>query len=272
MPELPEVETVVNHLVENITGKTILSLSSPNNYHKVFSGKSIGECNRFIQHQSIEKIYRRGKYILLSLSKGFISIHLRMTGKLLVNLHNSSELKYVSAQFHFDDDTSLHFMDVRKFGRIICSENLDYLENKLGIEPLSQHFTPHWLQSQLPTKNRQMKPLLLDQSFIVGLGNIYVDEALWLAEIHPNSISSNITQKNCEKLCKVIKQILLNAIQLNGTSFQSFSYGNNSLGSYIDKLNIFGKNGLPCPRCHTLIQKIKVAQRGTHFCPKCQRL
>ena len=117
-----------------------------------------------------------------------------------------------------------------------------------------------------------MKPLLLDQSFIAGLGNIYVDEALWQAGIHPESRSSQIGTKKTDLLCCVIKKILKKAIGLNGTTIINFSYGQNSMGSYKEKLNIFGKTDQPCPACESPIKKIKVAQRGTHFCPKCQQI
>lgn len=270
MPELPEVQTVVNFLTKLIVGKTILSINSPNKYTRVFSNSTITECNRFLLKKRITKITRRGKYIIFALEEGYLCIHLRMTGKLLLNLEIESDMKYVSAQFEFTDGTQLFFKDVRKFGRIYYSENLDWLESKLGIEPLSEKFTSKYLYQHLQQKNRQMKPLLLDQSFIAGLGNIYVDEVLWYAGIHPLMIASQISEKQSKKLYEGIQSILLNAIAVKGTTIINFSYGENGRGNYKDQLNVFGETNNPCPKCKTIIQKIFVGQRGTHFCPACQ--
>ena len=272
MPELPEVQTVVNYLTKHIVGKSILSINSPNKYTRVFVNGTLNECNRFLLKKHIENIRRRGKYIIFDLNQGYLLYHLRMTGRLILQLPNSNDIKYVSAKLTFEDDSKLFFRDIRKFGRIYFSDNLDWLENKLGIEPLSNQFTPGWLHTHLQKKSRMMKPLLLDQSFIAGLGNIYVDEALWQAGIHPETSSSQIGKDKANTLCHGIKQILKKAIELNGTTFINFSYGQNSMGSYKEKLKIFGKTNYPCPTCESPIKKIKVAQRGTHFCSKCQRI
>ena len=270
MPELPEVETVVNHLSNELIGKIIFSIDSPNDYMRVFHEISLEDCNVFFHNQVIDKVWRRGKYIIFSLTNGFLCIHLRMTGKLLTTLENPKDFKYVSAEFTFSDQSKLYFKDVRKFGRIYCTSTLNWLEEKLGIEPLSAGFTPQWLLTQLNKKNRKMKALLLDQSFIAGLGNIYIDEALWRAGIHPGRISSTLTQSMVERLHFSIIDILHRAIEAKGTTFLSFSYGENGKGEFIDNLQVFGKQGLPCPNCNTPIVKKIIAQRGTHFCPSCQ--
>ena len=270
MPELPEVQTVVNYLSNNVLGKTISSIESPNNHAKTFVDGTLNDFYQFLQQKEIHKIWRRGKYIIFDLDKGYLLFHLRMTGKLILQLSSSGDIKYVSAKLIFEDGSELFFRDTRKFGRIYFCNNLDWLENKLGIEPLSSGFTAEWLHAQLKQKNRMMKPLLLDQSFIAGLGNIYVDEALWQAGIHPESRSSQIGKKKADLLCCGIKNILKKAIALNGTTIINFSYGQNSMGSYKEKLKIFGKTNYPCPKCGSPIEKIKVTQRGTHFCPKCQ--
>ena len=272
MPELPEVQTVVNYLTKHIVGKSILSINSPNKYTRVFGSCTLNECNRFLLKKRIENIRRRGKYIIFDLNQGHLLYHLRMTGKLILQLPKAEDIKYVSAKLIFEDGSKLFFRDTRKFGRIYSINNLDWLENKLGIEPLSSGFTAEWLHAQLKQKNRMMKPLLLDQSFIAGLGNIYVDEALWQAGIHPETRSSQIGTKKTDSLCWGIINILKKAIALNGTTIINFSYGQNSMGSYKEKLKIFGKTNYPCPACESPIKKIKVAQRGTHFCPKCQRI
>ena len=270
MPELPEVQTVVNFLTKLIVGKTILSINSPNKYTRVFDNYTLNDCNRFLIKKRIENIRRRGKYIIFDLNQGHLLYHLRMTGKLILQLPKVEDIKYVSAKLSFDDNSELFFKDVRKFGRIYYSENLDWLESKLGIEPLSEKFTSKYLYQHLQQKNRQMKPFLLDQSFIAGLGNIYVDEALWYAGIHPLMIASQISEKQSKKLYEGIQSILLNAIAVKGTTIINFSYGENGRGNYKDQLNVFGETNNPCPKCKTIIQKIFVGQRGTHFCPACQ--
>ena len=270
MPELPEVQTVVNNLSESLIGKSILSVNSPNKYKRVFHQTSVTDYNRFLLNNRIEKITRRGKYIVFALKRGFLCVHLRMTGKLLINLENKDHIKYVSAQFDFTDGSQLFFKDVRKFGRIYFSNNLDWLEFKLGIEPLTEKFNSNYLYNHLQRKNRMIKPLLMDQSFIAGLGNIYVDEALWYAGIHPSSISSHICKKRAERLCFAIQDILSDAIQKKGTTFQNFSFGENETGNFKGELRIFGRTNKSCLNCGNPIQKIKVAQRGTHICKKCQ--
>mgnify|MGYP001251789819 CR=1 FL=1 len=270
MPELPEVQTVVNYLSDNVLGKTISSIESPNNHAKTFVDGTLNDFYQILQQKEIHKIWRRGKYIIFDLDKGYLLFHLRMTGRLILQLPNSGDIKYVSAKLTFDDNSELFFKDVRKFGRVYFCNNLDWLEDKLGIEPLSKEFTSDYLFYHLQKKNRQIKPLLLDQSFIAGLGNIYVDEALWYAGIHPLSIASTISNKQSKKLHEGIQSVLLNAIAAKGTTIINFSYGDNDSGNYKEQLKIFGKENRPCPGCGNPIKKIKVAQRGTHFCPKCQ--
>ena len=270
MPELPEVQTVVNYLSDNVLGKTISSIESPNNHAKTFVDGNLNDFYQILQQKEIHKIWRRGKYIIFNLDEGYLLFHLRMTGRLMLQLPMAEDIKYVSAKLIFDDNSELFFKDVRKFGRIYFCNNLDWLENKLGIEPLSKEFTSDYLFYHLQKKNRQIKPLLLDQSFIAGLGNIYVDEALWYAGIHPLSIAYKISNKQSKKLHEGIQSVLLNAIAAKGTTIINFSYGDNDSGNYKEQLKIFGKENRPCPGCGNPIKKIKVAQRGTHFCPKCQ--
>ena len=271
MPELPEVQTVVNYLQPSISRENIQSLENPNRYYAVLENGSPLDYNNFLIGKKIKYVSRRGKYIILNLNSGYLLIHLRMTGKILLEKPDPTNMKYVSCQLNFSDDSSLFFQDTRKFGRIYMSKNLDWLENKLGIEPLSIEFTPNWLYKQLKSHKRMIKPLLLDQKFIVGLGNIYIDEVLWKSGIHPRTLSNNISQNSSNKLLRSIINILIKAISYNGTTIINYSYGKNNNGNFSDQLNIFGKTNAPCPRCSTPIVKYFVAQRGTHFCKKCQK-
>ena len=273
MPELPEVQTVTDFLNKsNFPGKIIHSIESPNGYESVCNHNSIANFQSFLQKKQILKIWRRGKFIIIELNAGFLLFHLRMTGQLIHKLKTDSELKYVSLQINFQDKSKLFFRDTRKFGRAYISNNLIWLEKQLGIEPLSNELTSKWLYSLFKSHNRMVKPLLLDQSIIAGLGNIYVDEALWDAKIHPNSICSKIEQKKIYSLCNSIKDILTNAIKYNGTTIIDFSYGTNKKGTFKNELKVFRRDNKPCLRCNSVITKIFVAQRGTHYCKKCQKM
>ena len=148
---------------------------------------------------------------------------------------------------------------------------MNYLNDKLGIEPLSDDFTDNWILTNMKSKNRQIKSLLLNQSFICGLGNIYVDEALWHAKIHPLAISSNISNKKLKKLREGIIKVLSSSIKLGGTTIRDYTYDYSYAGNYALNLNVFGKQGDNCIRCNSIIKKVKIAQRGTHYCPKCQQ-
>ena len=272
MPELPEVQTVVNYLKNILPGKTIQSVQSPNGYKGVMENGSLAHYQAFLYKRQIQSIWRRGKFIIMKLDFGILLFHLRMTGRIVLELTNKSDYKYVSFQLIFSDGINLFFRDIRKFGRAYICQSLSWLEKRLGIEPLSEQFTPAWIHHQLNKRKRMIKPLLMDQSFIAGLGNIYVDEALWQAKIHPKNISAKIGKVRCKILCIAIQNVLSRAIKYKGTTIIDFSYGRNEKGHFKNELNVFGRTNQPCPRCSLSIIKISVAQRGTHYCKKCQRL
>ena len=272
MPELPEVQTVVDFLKDILLSKTIQSVKSPNGHKGVFENGSLKYYQTFLHKRQIESIWRRGKFIIMELDSGFLLFHLRMTGSFILEIPDKSELKYVSFQLIFSDGCNLFFRDTRKFGRAYICQSLDWLEDRLGIEPLSDDLTPGWLHLHLKQRKRMMKPLILDQRFIAGMGNIYADEALWKAKIHPKAISSSIGKVRCKKLSIAIQDVLSRAIKFKGTTFINFSYGRNEKGRFKNELRVFGKTNEPCPRCSMPISKILVTQRGTHFCKKCQRI
>ena len=269
MPELPEVQTVVNNLSTKLINRTIKHVKSPNKYTKVFSNIKILDFNKNVSNKKIKNIIRLGKYIVFELETGFISIHLRMTGQLLYN--SKYNQKYVSAKFLLDKNDFLIFNDIRKFGRIYYSQKLLWLKKKLGIDPLSKDFTKSWFLSEITKKNRMIKALLFDQTFITGLGNIYIDECLWKSKIHPESITSKIPKKNISTLHQSILKILNKAIKFQGTTIINFYFGNNSKGNNSENLYIYGRTDKNCIRCNNKISKIFVCKRGTHLCNKCQK-
>ena len=272
MPELPEVQTVVNHLHPAITGFKIVTVKTPNEYKPVLENGLIDKYINFLKDKKILSVIRRGKYIVFNLNNGYLLIHLRMTGKILLKKPIKKNMKYVSFQLCFSNGKNLYFEDIRKFGRVYICKSLNWLEKKIGIEPLSDKFTPEWLFKQLSNHKRMIKPLLLDQKIIAGLGNIYVDESLWEAGIHPKSNSNTINQIQTKRLQSSIKNILNKAIKYQGTTIINYSFGQNKKGNFTNELQIFGKHKTPCPKCNLLIIKEFIAQRGTHYCNNCQKL
>ena len=272
MPELPEVQSVVNHFKKYLEGQTIKFIKPLNGYHKVFHSISSEELNQKVKHQSIASLWRRGKYIIMDLDSGHLSIHLRMTGKLQTKINEYDQPKHFTACMQLENGKNLFFKDYRKFGRWYFFNNLSNLEAKLGCEPLSSDFTTNFLIVGLKQSRGMIKSKLLAQNFIAGLGNIYIDESLWLARIHPKTKCYNISIIKINRLHRAIQQILKKAIQYKGTTIINFSLGDDTQGKFSDFLKVFGKQKESCPRCLTKIRKIFVGQRGTHFCPSCQRL
>ncbi|MBC8402811.1 MAG: DNA-formamidopyrimidine glycosylase [Candidatus Marinimicrobia bacterium] len=271
MPELPEVETVVRSIRPLIMGKKIVTINTAPDYPRVLATHTPLQFKKQVVGQTIKAVSRRGKYIVLQMEIGFLLIHLRMTGRLLTKLGKSDKLKHVTATVVFKDGSNLYFKDYRKFGRLYYVDSLDFLDQRLGIEPLSDEFTRRWLINGLAASKRQIKPFLLDQSFIAGLGNIYVDESLWAAKIHPETISNKISRNKTIMLHDAIQLILKRSIAKNGTTIINFQFGDGATGEFAKDLQAFGRSGQTCPRCNTGIIKTRVAQRGTYLCPRCQK-
>ena len=267
MPELPEVETVTQSVKKHLLNQRFSLLNV--NWSKTLHNFSTKNFNNQIKNKKIIDIYRRGKFIVFDFKSCIMAVHLRMTGKLYVKPKLDKNKKHISLYLKFYDKY-LIFEDTRKFGRFYIYDSIDYLNNKLGIEPFWEDFTEKWLIDNLKVKNRQMKHLLLDQSFIVGLGNIYADEALWHAKIHPLSKSDSISTKKVKNLHKAIKKVLSDSIKMGGSTIRDYTYNYSYAGNYALNLKAYGRNNKKCKRCGTLIIKYKIAQRGTFVCTKCQ--
>ncbi len=281
MPELPEVETVVRKLrAANLLGKTI-------QHAIVYSQSTIANPNSAqfisqIQGQDFKAIERRGKFIVITLGQQTLLIHLRMTGKLFAsheeNLSSSQNAihPHERVRLCFSDGQILHYEDQRKFGRWSLVKDPRQILDGLGVEPLSKSFDLSYLKAGLHRRQTTIKALLLNQKFIAGLGNIYVDEALWLAQVHPMRLASELNSLEIEALHYAIVKVLEVGISNQGTTLgnhrSNYTSLNNEKGRHQSSLNVFRREGLPCPRCDTVIAKIRVAQRGTHFCPFCQKL
>ncbi len=266
MPELPEVETIVRRMRPEIVGTTISgvdlrwerTLATPNwvTFHKNILG------------QKVDAVNRRAKYIVIQLSADTLIIHLRMSGDILFRPVDAPVEKHDRLLLNLDDKKTLAFNDMRKFGRVWLTPTPNDVLGKLGPEPLDAAFTADDLFKRISAHKRQIKPLLLDQHVIAGLGNIYTDEALHLAGLHPLTKSDTIKRSQAEILWRSIRQVLNEGIQRNGTSIDWIYRG----GQYQDYLHVYGRTDEPCFHCGTPIQKIVVGQRGTHFCPKCQKV
>ena len=274
MPELPEVETVARSLRPFLLERTITGFDRywPRVLHEI----ELAAFRKAVVSRTIVDVRRRAKFLVLVLDRGFVLVHLRMTGKLypLPAVPPKRERKLMSASFALSDGQFLIFEDQRRFGRIYyyaTAEDLAHWSTRFGPEPLEADFTPHWLTHNLKTSKRQIKPLLLDQEFIAGLGNIYVDESLWLAKIHPLTPAAQVPPAKTRRLHAAIQEVLEKSIQLHGTSFMNFKFLGGYEGGYTDQLLVFARQGQPCPRCKRPIVKLKIAQRGTHVCEYCQR-
>ena len=273
MPELPEVETIVRSLRSGgMTGLPILdrqirSVDLFNLKTLVFEGTA-AECESVLAGAEILSVGRRAKYILIRTGGPWILIHLRMSGDLRCEADDDTPLKpHDRMVFHFTDGMRLVFNDVRKFGCIWVTDDPESVLSGLGIEPLDERFTAEWLKNGLERQKRMIKAILLDQRFIAGIGNIYADESLFDAGILPTRTGESLTEAECRRLRDSIRKTLSHAIEQNGSSFDWAYKG----GHFQNEFRVYQRKGEACPRCGTAIERITVGQRGTHFCPKCQR-
>ena len=274
MPELPEVETVVNDLLASgIVGRTITGA-------RVFWPRSVAmpSAEAFCQAlpgRAIERVWRRAKYLIMDLSGGdHLLAHLRMSGRIHLVAPDEPRAKHEHIVIDLDDGRQIRLHDTRKFGRMYLVREFDAVLGHLGPEPLSGDFTAAILLARLHEHDRQLKPLLLDQAFLAGLGNIYTDEALWEARIHPCRRSSSISEEEARRLHRAIRNVLQRGIENAGTSLgngkANFYSVKKRQGRNMQALNVFRRTDLPCPRCATRIERIIVGQRSTHLCPACQ--
>ena len=274
MPELPEVQTVVDNLnALGISGHTITKASV--HWPKTIAPMTPTRFRKQIKGLTINGFSRRGKYLVVHLSQGWtLLIHLRMTGRLNWTPTGIRRGKHEHVVLQLDLANELRFHDTRKFGRLFLTQTPQTILDKIGPEPLERSFTRKRLHHMLKAKKRQMKPLLLDQAFVAGLGNIYVDEALWEARIHPLRGSSTLAIEEIVALHKAIRLVLQRGLNNMGTSLGTGKGNFYSVagrkGRNADELKVFRRTGEACPRCGITIERLTVGQRSTHICPACQ--
>lgn len=276
MPELPEVETIVRDLRHaGLEGRRVDGVRVF--WNGMLEGATGKDLAGLLNTKVIEKVGRRAKYIYLRLSSGlYIFIHLRMTGKLLYRtIPKDPADRHEHIELTLDNGKFLIYRDTRKFGRWKIVSDPQEVTAKLGPEPLDENFTLAQFKSRIKSKNRMLKPLLLDQTFLAGLGNIYVDEALWLAHLSPVMVSSSLTTAQIKRLFCAIRQALNTGLENMGTTLgnakSNFASIDFKKGSNQNHLNVFRRTGLPCPECGGKISRMIVGQRSTHVCERCQK-
>ncbi len=266
MPELPEVETVVRSVAAHLAGLKILSARFTSRF--VTPGNR-AKLARQLEGRRVESVQRRGKFIVVALDRGTLTVHLGMTGKLLLEktLVEGAAGQHTHGVFTLDEGLLLYH-DPRQFGRIEFSEGAPKRVAKLGPDPLEIGFEE--FRARLRRKTR-IKALLLNQTFLAGMGNIYADESLFAAGIHPLTIASRLSANRAEKLYQSIRGILKQAIRLGGSSISDYVNARGERGWFQMEHRVYGREGQPCVNCGKPIRKILVAQRGTHYCPGCQK-
>ncbi len=263
LPELPEVETVVASIRNRVVGQRIVSATVSS---KRVTRGDFGETTGGLCGATIVTVRRHGKQIFFELDRGVLYIHLGMTGKLLWNAQPG---KHARAILYFENDT-LIFDDVRQFGRFELYSDVPEALRKVGPDALAVRFDEFF--ERLQRHGSFIKPLLLNQAFISGVGNIYADEALFASRIHPRALANRISEARARQLHGSIQAILALAVEHGGSSISSYVDADGACGNYQHQHNAYGRTGKACPRCGKLIRRVVLGQRGTHYCPGCQRV
>ena len=273
MPELPEVENVKNNLKKQVLDKKIVGVNIF--YPSLIEYPSIQEFKKNIINQTINDIKRRGKWLMFELDQYFLLSHLRMEGKYLIRKKGDLVTKHELISFLFSDDTELRYQDVRKFGKmhLIKKDEVNIRKPicELGLEPWDKNLTTNYLKEKFSSKKVPIKVSLLDQSIIVGIGNIYADEILFLSKTNPIKKGKDLNDDELKKIIDNTRIVLHEAIKQGGTTIRSYTSEEGITGLFQNNLNVHQKEGKKCPVCGSVIKKIKIGGRGTYYCEKCQK-
>lgn len=273
MPELPEVETVRQGLKQKLLGRTIKEAIII--YDGIIEYPSIKDFTTKIKNQTINDIERYGKWLMFLLDDYYLLSHLRMEGKYFIKDSKEEYKKHEYVIFKLDNKEDLRYMDVRKFGKMHLIKKEDIKDigplTSLGLEPWDENLTITYLKDKYSKKKLPIKTVLLDQSIIVGIGNIYADEILFLSQINPYTKAQDLTDNDLKNIIKYTKKVLEQAIKEGGTTIRSYSSVNGVHGLFQQKLNVHSKEKEPCPICKSSIIKVKIGGRGTYYCEKCQK-
>ena len=271
MPEIAEVRTVAKTLNKQIVGKKIISIDTP--YDKIIKTDK-KEFIDILTNKTFKEIRTIGKWLVFDLGEYSYLSHLRMEGKYFIKKSTEPIEKHEHIIFHLDNNIDLRYHDVRKFGVMILSKttNVNNQEEirKLGLEPDNKDLSKEYLFNKINKSNKPIKELLLDQTIINGLGNIYADEVLFASQINPKRLGTSITLDECQNIINNSKRIIKKATECGGCTIRSYTSSLGVIGTYQNYLQVHTKVGHPCPLCKTNIVKIRVGGRGTYYCPKCQ--
>jgi len=272
MPELPEVETTLRGIKPHIEHHKIVCVTIR---HHGLRWPVPLDINKYLQDQVVTTITRRGKYLLFQMAKGTLILHLGMSGSLRMLTCFSAPQKHDHVDILFDNQMILRFTDPRRFGALLWTENDSQqheLIKHLGPEPLSRAFTSDYLYSRAKGRKVPIKTFIMDNKTVVGVGNIYATEALFAAGIHPKMLAGNLKLAGCQRLVTEIKIILRAAIKQGGTTLKDFVGSTGKPGYFKFHLKAYGRGGLPCIRCKTLLQEMRLGQRSTVYCGRCQKI
>ncbi len=293
MPELPEVETIRIGLAGTVLGKTISKVKIRN--RRIVVRPQPGRWSQALKAQTIRRVSRRGKFLVFTTDRYQLLVHLGMTGQLtywdkteindqrffvhpLTGLQKAQQHavdKHTHLSLYFTDGNAMHYRDIRQFGKWRLYLLEDFKEAKeywsLGIEPLTPHYSWTRFLGGLKGRKSRIKSLLLNQHFLAGLGNIYVDEALFEAGLHPLRRCDSLTEEEKRKLFRAVPRVLKRGLKYGGTSFQNYLNASGEAGSNQEHLRVYGRSGEPCRRCRNPVSRTIVSQRSSHFCPQCQR-
>lgn len=269
MPELPEVETIRRELAPFIVGRRIKTLSI--DWPPVVRHKPGQELHQYIQDKSITRLRRRGKYLIFELEdKGLLVFHMGMTGSLILGKAASEPPQYTRARLILDNGNQVFFRDPRKFGHLMLLGDIEELEARLGPEPLEDDFTPSLLATLLSHRRAPIKAVLTDQHLIAGLGNMYADESLFLAGIHPSRPANSLLPAEVDSLHSAIRRTLQESIKHKGATVSTYLRPDGKPGQAQEGFHVAHRKGEPCPRCGGSIQRLSIRDRGSYFCPHCQ--
>jgi len=269
MPELPEVETIKNELAPWTVGQSFTKVTISDD--RLVCRSSVSEVRGGLIGQKVERLHRRGKYLIFNLSNGrSLIMHLRMTGSLLLNPERAD--RYARAVFHFSNGHRLVFSDRRRLGLIWLVDDARVVIGKLGLEPLGKSFTPGALEKRLSRHHIPIKAALLDQCIIAGLGNMYADEALFAARIHPLRKADDLSREEVRTLHSCIRKVLRTAIGNKGASVDTYVRPEGQLGTAHFDFKVAHRRGELCPICGSSIERVLVQNRGSYLCPRCQPL
>lgn len=273
MPELPEVETVKEQLKKRLVGKKITKVDIY--YSDIIEYPTILEFEKKITNQTIMDMKRRGKWLIFELNNYYLLSHLRMEGKYFFKTPKDSITKHEHVVFTLDNNTQLRYHDTRKFGKMHLIDK-DKLEEappikKLGLEPWDNNLNIDYLKNKYTKKNLPIKTVLLDQSIIVGIGNIYANEILFLSKINPYTPTSKLSEKDITNIINNTKTVLEKAIKLGGSTIKSYTSVDGMDGKFQNELLVHSKENSPCPICNTKITKVFIGGRGTYYCQNCQK-